>query len=121
MSVFAEVVDPRNSGRKDVIWIKRDHVLQESSELVHFRFHLDVGSGILLEEVGVVGDFGLNKVDFLFEDLENLFFAEDIDEVAGSVVFFDLGDGGSDFGLKLVEVAEGVVGEVLRWRFVGLH
>jgi hypothetical protein len=93
MSVFAEVVNPRNGGSKDVIWFKRDNVLQEASELVHFRFHLDVGSGVLLEEVGVVRDFSLNKVNFLFENLENLFFAEDIDEVAGSIVFFDLGNG----------------------------
>lgn len=64
-SLFIEVVKSRLTWRKDVVWIKADNIVKESSELVDLAFDLDVWSRVLLEEAIVLMDLLLKLVQLL--------------------------------------------------------
>lgn len=66
--VFVKVVEPWLCSSQDVVRLEADHIMQESSELVNFALHLDVGPRIFLEERGVLVDFSLERLQLLLVD-----------------------------------------------------
>ena len=64
--------------------------------------------------------FGLDQVDFLLEYLEQWLLLQHVDIVAGCVIFLNLCNSRFYFFLELVQVTEGFIRQVLRWRPVAL-
>ena len=58
--LFIVVVQARFDGRKNVIWLEGNHVMEETSEFVYFWLNLNLWSGIYLHCINV-------RVDHIFE------------------------------------------------------
>ena len=56
---LVEVVQSLFGLGEDEVWLEADHIMEEASELVNLAPHLDVWSGVLLEEGAVLADLAL--------------------------------------------------------------
>ena len=66
--------------RQDVIRLEADDIVEEPSEFVDFTLHLDIGSGVLLEERLMVTDLSLQTSQFLTVVLINASLLQDLQE-----------------------------------------
>ena len=67
------VVKTRLDTSQNIVWIKGNDIVQESSEFVYFWFHIDLRSGVELHEVDMAIDFVFELIIFSIKISDKMF------------------------------------------------
>jgi hypothetical protein len=97
-----EVMESLFGLRQDVVGLEADDIMEEAPEFVDFALHLDIGSGVLLEERLMVADFALQTGKFLIVVLVNAPLLQDFQEFVGAHELFEGRDRLSHFHIELL-------------------
>jgi hypothetical protein len=78
LCLLVEIVDSWATWGEDIVWLKANHVVQETAELVNFTLYLNVGARVLLKEGVVLVDLVFQLSQLNTEIFDCLLLAEDI-------------------------------------------
>ena len=74
------VVKTRLDTSQNIVWLKGNDIVQESSEFVYFWFHIDLRSGVELHEVDMAIDFVFELIIFSIKISDKMFLLKNIKE-----------------------------------------
>ena len=114
------VVQPWLDTRQNVVRLERDYVVEETSELVNLRFHLDLWSGIDLHGVDMRVDHILELVVPLLKVVDKMLLLENLKVALGGIEDLQFFDIRLNFLLELRKFVQSLVGKVLRRRLIVL-
>ena len=116
--LFIKIVESRFHSRENVIRIKRDHIVKETSKFVHFTPYLDIRSSIFIEERQVLVDFRFEviKLGRILVDQSSLF-----KHIKGRFGLFEFLDLSLEVFLEFFQLLDSLNGKVLRRWLVVLH
>jgi hypothetical protein len=94
------IVQPWFYRSKDVVWLKANNVMQESSEFVYFALNLDEGTRILLDKVDVRHNFVLKVFILHVEIIDHVLLLKDLQELLTVVEVIKIRNSGVNIFLK---------------------